>query len=360
WNDAGRNANWATVLYSTVANPSTFIPLVIVTNSPAVTEKSVIRATITPAAGLLASNVYAIKVDFTTPPGIPNGYSGFSQINAFGSPSANPAPGPVVAAENQNTDTPSWALETPSLIAGQLPSSAGLGDNNAGSFTLQGAGGLVKLTDGTIGTSPEFAATCGGPSGGGGTFVTYTAAQGWILTNIVVYTGWTDFGRDGQFYHVSYSSVSAPNTFLPLASVAYNPDIFGGATANRVVIAPPVGKTALATNVAAVKFDFTPQGSQDYGYSGYTEIILQGSNLSVPTPPIVGAPTVSGGNLIFTGTGGTPNRAYSLVTATNLLTPLAEWTVSTTGVLDGSGAFSNAVPVDPATPVRFFRLQMPW
>jgi len=29
------------------------------------------------------------------------------------------------------------------------------------------------------------------------------------------------YGRDGQFYNLSYSTWSAPTTFLPLASVAY-------------------------------------------------------------------------------------------------------------------------------------------
>jgi hypothetical protein len=76
--------------------------------------------------------------------------------------------------------------------------------------------------------------------------------------------------------------------FLPLASVAYNPFVVhdGRATGNRVQIAPAIGQTLLATNVAAVKFDFTPQGIQDFNWSGYTEIILQGTNSNGTTPPL--------------------------------------------------------------------------
>jgi hypothetical protein len=111
----------------------------------------------------------------------------------------------------------------------------------------------------------------------------------------------------------------------------------------------------LASNVAAVKFDFTPQGDQDFGWSGYTEIILQGT-LTLPT---MAPPKVSGGNLILTGTGGPPNAGYTFLTATNVTIPVANWTVSVTGTLDSSGAFSNAIPINVTHPASFFRLRMP-
>ena len=201
-------------------------------------------------------------------------------------------------------------------------------------------------------------ATCGGAFGAGSS-VTYTSPYGWTLTNVVVYSGWANYDRDGQFYIMSYSTLAAPATFIPLASVYYNPPNLGGPSANRVAIARLDG-TPLANLAAAVKFDFSIQsGSLDNGYSGYAEIVLQGSNLPPPTPPTVHSPFVSGGNLILTGTGGTPNRAYTWLTTTNLLTPLANWTVSTTGVLDGSGAFSNAIPFSITNQADFFRLRMP-
>jgi hypothetical protein len=328
-----------------------------VTNNPAVTDESVIRATIMPAAGLLASNVYAIQVDFTTPPGDENGYSGYSQISVFGSASATVAPGPVVAAMNENTSTPDWVVETPSLIAGQLPGSF----DTVGDFTAATNGGLVTLTDGAIGTSAGMGASSGGAGQGGGTFVTYTCTNGvWTLTNIVVYIGWPDSGRDGQFYNVSYSLPSAPNTFIPLADVTFNPNVPSGASANRVSISPPAGQTVLASNVAALQFDFTPQGTQDSGYSSYTEIVLQGTNgpSTLVFPPTFGHPTLSGGNLILTGSGGSPNKGYSLLSATNL-TPPVTWITNTTGTLDGTGSFSNAIPVTATPSAKFFRLRLP-
>jgi hypothetical protein len=355
WNDDGRNANWSTVSYSTVTNPAIFLPLAVVTNRPTLGTKSEIRATLTPAAGVLASNVYAVMFSFEWPQGIPNGYSGFSQINVFGSPSATPPPvGPVITVQHEETNN-TWTVETPNLIANQLPSSHG-----PGVFTLEGCT-EAGLTDGVLSFGGNANSASCGDDGTAVPWIVFNSSSGWNLTNIVVYTLWHDYGRDGQFYNLSYSTLSDPTTFLPLASVVYNPFVphDGRASGNRVAIAPPSGQTMLATNVYAVKFDFTPQGSQDFGWSGYTEIVLQGSNLAATTAPVINSAYISGGNLILTGTGGTPNYAYDVLTTTNLSTPLANWTVLTTGVTDGSGAISNAIPVIVANPAGFFRLRTP-
>ncbi len=361
WNDNGRNSQFYSVSYSTVANPTLFIPITTVTNRPLFNNESVIRATLKPVTGLLAGNVSAILVDFTTPTGVPNGYSGYSEISVFGSPSgANHLPTGGITAENQSLPPgtpPSWTIETDSLIAGKAPSAVGPGNfqNEAG------VAGTSALTDGTFGAADATSsyATCGALAGQS---VTYSSAGGWNLTNIVVYSGWGNYDRDGQFYNITYSTFAAPATFLPLASVSYNPPDIGGASANRVNIAPLNGAPYLATNVYAVTFDFTPQiAGFDYGYSGYAEIVLEGMNLNLPplTPPIVHQPKASGGNLILTGSGGTPNYGYAWLTTTNLLTPLTNWTVSATGVLDATGSFSNAIPINVSQPSGYFRLWMP-
>jgi hypothetical protein len=372
WNDDGRDSQYYTVLYSTVDSPTYFTPLVTVSNklsSYGVSDETAVRATMTPVSGLLASNVYAIYVDFTQPAGVPNGYSGYSEISVFGSPAAAADTQPIdVTATNENPasgTSPSWVVETDSLIEGQLPSSVGPG-SYAGNFNGEpAAGGLPVLTDGTFGPvdSETTYATCGGAHGAGSS-ITYTSASGWNITNIVVYSGWGNYNRDGQFYNVSYSTENAPTTFIPLVSVAYNPpvpaELDGASTpsANRVDISPSNGGS-IATNVYAVTFDFTPQTANlDNGYSGYAQIVLQGSNLAVLKAPVVNPTYISGGNLILTGTGGSPNGGYTVLTTTNLLTPLANWTISTTGTLDATGAFSNSIPVNTSQPASFFTIKM--
>ncbi|HWD21213.1 MAG TPA: autotransporter-associated beta strand repeat-containing protein [Verrucomicrobiae bacterium] len=68
---------------------------------------------------------------------------------------------------------------------------------------------------------------------------------------------------------------------------------------------------------------------------------------------------LSNGNLILAGTGGTPNGGYTLLTSTNIAQPVSTWATNTSGTLDGSGAFSNGIPVGTAPGAHFFILRTP-
>jgi hypothetical protein len=193
------------------------------------------------------------------------------------------------------TLTPNWPIAPDSIINGQAPSSTN------GNFSMEvpgrnvnaltGSGSLaITLIAGTSGntTSTNYV-TCGNSSGAG-SLVTYTltnlSAGGYTLTNIVVYGGWADAGRDQQAYTVYYSKVTAPSTFILLGSANYNP--VNGASvpsATRTTLTPASG--ALASNVAAVKFDFTTPASES-GYCGYARIQLFGT----PVSPVVATNTL--------------------------------------------------------------------
>jgi hypothetical protein len=77
-----------------------------------------------------------------------------------------------------------------------------------------------------------------------------------------------------------------------------------------------------------------------------------------PVAPTLSTPMASSGNLILTGTGGTPNRSYTWLSTTNLSPPV-NWTTNSTGTLDGTGSFSNIIPINASQPTNFFRLRMP-
>ncbi|HXI69261.1 MAG TPA: autotransporter-associated beta strand repeat-containing protein [Verrucomicrobiae bacterium] len=81
--------------------------------------------------------------------------------------------------------------------------------------------------------------------------------------------------------------------------------------------------------------------------------------VSAATPPVVNPPIISGGNLILTGGGGSAGAGYTWLSSTNLTTPMASWITNTTGTFNGSGNFSNAIPVSSSTPAQFFRLRTP-
>ena len=252
-----------------------------------------------------------------------------------------------------------------SLIYGTSPSSSGNGDFTA-LFNNEGADGPSVLTDGSFGyidfaqSGSHSSFTCIGSDSQAGNFVTYTLAgpmNGYDLTNIVVSAGWNDGGRDQQAYTVYYSTVANVTNFIPLKSVNFNPVNPDGTSLNKVTLTPATG--ALAQNVAAIKFDMTSPAGEN-GYSGYSEIAVYGSaSAALVIAPSIGSATQSGGNLVVTGTGGyPPNSGYTWLTATNLSAPII-WTTNTTGVLDGTGAFSNSIPINSATPAGFFRLRIP-
>ncbi len=295
WQDNGRDAQAYTVYYSTVVNPTVFTMLTSVNYNPSVpagTPSANQVAINDSAGGLIASNVAAVMFDFTSPSS-ENGYCGYGAITVEGTAATNLIGQIIVfTTSNQNSSVsfiPTWTIETNNLIAGKLPSAVG-----PGNFAIEpGVTGVSALTDGTFGAVDNKAsyATCGSLAGQS---VTY-AIGGATIANVVVYSGWPDQNRDGQFYNITYSTVSAPATFIPLASVNYNPAVTG-ISANRVAIATYTG-APLATNVASVNFDFTPQtGSLDYGYSGYAEIVIGGV-----APPQATTPTASPSTNLFVG-----------------------------------------------------------
>jgi hypothetical protein len=79
---------------------------------------------------------------------------------------------------------------------------------------------------------------------------------------------------------------------------------------------------------------------------------------SFPAPPIFTSIRLSGSQLLLTGIGGTPNRAYYLLTATDVASAAGQWSRLVTNRLDASGSFAltNTVPPNPTQ--TFFRLQM--
>ena len=245
-------------------------------------------------------------------------------------------------------------MQPGSLIAGFQPSSVG-----SGNFSTGPSAGYSILTDGQLGNYGEQYndnLAAGGSSAG--TSLTYTLtgpANGYNLSSIVVYGGWSDDGRDEQSYTISYSTVAASNTFITLDALSHTAALTGGdPNATRLTFTSSTG-SPLATGVAKVEFNFASPGGQENGWQGYSQISLYGT----AAPPTLNAPAVSGGNLILTGSGGTPGENYTWLTSTNLAAPLSTWTTAGTGVFGNNGAFSNAIPIISSQPAGFFVLEIP-
>ncbi len=241
--------------------------------------------------------------------------------------------------------TPSWTPAPGSLIAGMLPT----GTN--GNYSLEAAGRSVgaltisndlgiALINGTDGlTCSTNYVTCGNNGTAGSTLIYSLPINefGYNLTNIAVYGGWASNGRDQQAYTLSYATIANPNFFTTLTSVNYNPSVPDGlASATQVTIADSAGGV-LASNVAAIKFDFTSPSSEN-GYCGYGAITIQGAPASAPTgPPVANAPGISPANA---GTGTTAGTVVTLSENATGTSPISyQW--QTDG---GSGGALTNIP----------------
>ena len=80
-----------------------------------------------------------------------------------------------------------------------------------------------------------------------------------------------------------------------------------------------------------------------------------------PTNVVARIVNLSGvNNVVLTGSGGSGASGYTVLTTTNLTTPLAGWSTNATGVPFGAGGavnYTNAV--SPATPQLFYRIRVP-
>ena len=259
---------------------------------------------------------------------------------------------------------PTWTIAGGSLIAGQLPSTVG-----PGNFEAQTpAGGLPALTDGVIGelvsggAVPNYA-TCGS---GEGQYVIYTlngSATGYNINSIVTYGGWPDYGRDWQYYTVSYSTAAHPTNFTVLGQTAFQfPQLrAGGAPNTSRVTLTSAAAGPLATNVVAVKFDFTTPAGQENGWQGYSELQLFGtpSGSTGQVGPVISSSKISGGNLVLAGSGGVAGGNFVWLSTTNVGAPLSQWITNSTGTFDASGDFSTTIPISNSKPAQFFLLKSP-
>ncbi len=252
-----------------------------------------LQLTDTASYQLRATNAYGVAVSAT------------SSLNVSSVPAAVNNVITDIAAQTGNgsgTFTPTWAVLTNnSLIAGALPSSTSgnfsleIPGRSVSSLTAGGNGSLLEIPATSGYTTTINYVTCGNGYGAGATVIYSLAgpSNGYNLTNITVYGGWSDAGRDQQAYTVSYSQVASPASFIVLASVNYNPtDTASAQSATRISLVPANG--VLATNVAAVKFDFTNPSSEN-GYCGYSTINIFGQ------PAFVTATNPT--NLLFQTTG---------------------------------------------------------
>ena len=109
----------------------------------------------------------------------------------------------------------------------------------------------------------------------------------------------------------------------------------------------------------------TPTGFTGYNYRLDTNTVGQVNLVAAPTAPVFAniqaANGGGGGNsgFVITGTGGTANGTYYVLTSTNLALPLNQWTPLMTNQFGADGSFVFTNPASASDLPQFFRLQLP-
>jgi hypothetical protein len=75
--------------------------------------------------------------------------------------------------------------------------------------------------------------------------------------------------------------------------------------------------------------------------------------------PIISSTVRSGNNLLVSGSGGTPNGSFSVLTNANIAAPVAGWGTNSTATFDSNGDFSLSLPINAANPRLFYLIKTP-
>jgi autotransporter-associated beta strand protein len=80
---------------------------------------------------------------------------------------------------------------------------------------------------------------------------------------------------------------------------------------------------------------------------------------AVPTQqPQISGISISGSNLVISGTNGVPGWPYLVLSSTNLTMPLSGWTINATNAFDSGGNTTFTNPMDPSAPQSFYLLRL--
>lgn len=334
WGDSGRDNQNYTITYSTVADPTTFLPLATVSNLSGNPINST-HTSLTDTTGVLATNVHSIRLTFA---GQENTYTGFREFILRSEP--------VIHTLTETSTANVWTLPSGSnLLSGSTahspvaPVDFNRGNGDVTSFTWN------TLTDGSVGAAVAKNESVAPSNNTSVIFPLDTSVNvnGYNISSLDSYSAWPNGGRDDQQFAVRYSTVANPTVFLPLANVDIRTPLVGADLATHARVT--AGSGFLATGVAALQFYFN---NQENGYVGYREFVALGSAVSLSEPLTWKGSSGSGGNATWNNAPDNNWKKTSDGTAANF-NPLAPVTFDATGInrniTTGSGVTSASVNV---------------
>jgi hypothetical protein len=281
------------------------------------------------AVVLSASNTYAgptIIGSVTNSPEVAltgNGSISHSSLIFFGGNS------PTVG----HIDVSGRADQTLTLAGGQTLQ--GVGQINGNLVVSAGAtispGGANTTIGITVGSNPVGTlATSDNVALNGTTIVKLDGASNDVVQAAATIT----YGGTLSLANISGAPLAAGNSFK-----IFNAANYSGAFAN---IVPAVPGPGLAWNIGQLG-------------SGIISVAVSTGN----GRPMIRSAYAAGGNLIFSGGGGTARGTYYVLTSTNLSIPIAQWTLIATNQSDINGNFSTTNTINYTNSDQFYIIKQP-
>lgn len=142
--------------------------------------------------------------------------------------------------------------------------------------------------------------------------------------------------------------------------VTFTGDLTLGGTLNLTAIASfGLGTYPLFTYGGALSVGTVTMGTAPAGYNYTVDASVAGLVQVIVTAPRFGLLQARANGLVFSGSGGTPNASYYVLTTTNLALPLRNWTPLLTKQFDASGNFTVTNALAPCSRQQFYRLVVP-
>lgn len=221
----------------------------------------------------------------------------------------------------------------------------------------------------------------------GGSVIAPSITTTSVVSGATIYRGTSEILMNGGSLSVPYGTVGSPaypittlqmgdarlklSALTGVTNVVVSTLITASTTNNTIDIAAVSAVTAYPAQFALIGYgtlggalDFT-LGSLPSAYQGYLSNNVDNATIDLvltsgpaATQPTIESLVLSETELAIGGSGGAPNGLFDLLSAPDVTTPLANWTVEASGSFDDSGNFSLTHPFSPETAARFFALRL--
>jgi len=163
-------------------------------------------------------------------------------------------------------------------------------------------------------------------------------------------------GGAGAVFNVSIVFSNAFANSVTLGASGLPPGVNAGFSPASVT-----GSTTAALTVTAS--NSVPQGSYLFTISGNAGTLTNSTSATLvvgpPPTPGINSVSLSGSNLLFSGTNGPLDGLYYVLASTDATLRVTNWTIVDTGMFDALGNFSITNALVPGVPQQFFMLLVP-